>query len=1025
MKFTCLNCNQELESTEEQQTGTIRCPECEQEVHSPASDVTLDASAPVVRRPAVSASQDQQKSHIAAAPAKSVDPSTMTIDDFMTQQNMQGGVELNALDAKDIASSLLEAPKGQKYKLGRSIAQGGMGAILDVKDVNIRRNVAMKVMLRPESATKQQVIRFIEEAQITGQLEHPGVVPVYELGVDAEGKAFYTMKFVSGLTLKDILNGIKDGSREMIAKYPLSHLLTIYQKVCDAIAFAHSKRVVHRDLKPENIMVGEYGEVQVMDWGLAKVLGRDEEVNSKQASLDSVRLNARDVQLTMAGDIMGTPGFMAPEQAMGEIDKVDERTDTYALGGMLYNILVLQPPITGKDVGDVLRKVTIGDIVSPSKLQPKSVWLSRGPLSRPRAAPARAKETAAQPDVTMAAEEQEPSASPPVADRPADKPKSVWFSHCPGGRIPVSLAAVAMKALSLKQEDRYSSVKELQADIEAYQNGFATSAEEASPWKLVKLFVKRHKVITSAAALLLVVVAVGTWINYLEQAKRRRDRVASAPSWVQNAKDITERGDFAHALTTVEMALEYDQSLAEARFVHAILLFRAKDYRRAFDEWKQYAQANAQDREAGRLLDILRIALKQGGDAVPMGELATFVEHHGMHLLAAQFLKSAEAQLALYQHKIEKAWKGFGARLTLTSDRKLKLNFTRCRQASDLTPLQGIPLSIVNLRRSPVLNLSPLKDMELSQLNISGTKVSDLTPLRGMPLTALTLSVDGEGCPVADLGPLKGMKLTELDLSSTKVDDLAPLRGMMLTTIDISGTQVSDLSPLRGMPLKYVGLSDGLGNVCPVTNLSPLKGMKLTRLNLVGIQVADLTPLVGMPLTKLDLSGTAVTKLAPLAGMPLKTLYLRNCSGITDLSPLKGMSLNKLILRGLGTVTDLSPLKGMQLTRLDLFACEGITDLSPLRGMPLTSLELERCKGITDLSPLQNMRLTRLDLSYCTGITDLTPLQYIPLTSLIIHRPGRITKGMDVLRSMKSLAEINMTPSIEFWKSYDAGEFKH
>ena len=159
------------------------------------------------------------------------------------------------------------------YAMGQEVARGGMGAILQAKDLNIERTVAMKVTLKEAVADSLILRRFTQEAKLTGQLEHPNIVPVHDLSVDEQGRPFYTMKFVKGVTLLEILAQIRAGDTATISQYSLAHLLTIYQKVCDAVAFAHSKQVIHRDLKPANIMVGEYGEVLVMDWGLAKVVG--------------------------------------------------------------------------------------------------------------------------------------------------------------------------------------------------------------------------------------------------------------------------------------------------------------------------------------------------------------------------------------------------------------------------------------------------------------------------------------------------------------------------------------------------------------------------------------------------------------------------------------------------------------------------------------------------------------------------------------------------------------------------------
>ncbi len=159
----------------------------------------------------------------------------------------------------------------KRYAIGTQVARGGMGAIMHARQQTTRRDVAMKVML--ESHDEASVLRFIDEAQVTAQLEHPNIVPIYELGVDEQDQLFYTMKFVRGITLKKVLELLVAGIPETLKKYPLSALLTIFQKACDALAFAHARGVIHRDLKPENLMLGDFGEVLVMDWGLGKIIG--------------------------------------------------------------------------------------------------------------------------------------------------------------------------------------------------------------------------------------------------------------------------------------------------------------------------------------------------------------------------------------------------------------------------------------------------------------------------------------------------------------------------------------------------------------------------------------------------------------------------------------------------------------------------------------------------------------------------------------------------------------------------------
>ena len=249
-----------------------------------------------------------------------------------------------------------------KYQIGGIVAKGGMGAILDAKESSLDRVVAMKVMLNNRSP--EALARFLTEAKVTGQLEHPNIVPVHELGVDEKQQTFYTMKFVRGTTLRQVLEKLAKGDADTVKKYPLAHLLTILQKVCDAMAFAHSKGVIHRDLKPENIMLGDFGEVLVMDWGLAKVLGEIEiEVSASGEAKFVPSETSTGTQNTLAGAVLGTLAYMAPEQAAGQVEQMDARTDIYALGGILYHILAMRTAVSGKNSRALLLQITQGQIV--------------------------------------------------------------------------------------------------------------------------------------------------------------------------------------------------------------------------------------------------------------------------------------------------------------------------------------------------------------------------------------------------------------------------------------------------------------------------------------------------------------------------------------------------------------------------------------------------------------------------------------------------------------------------------------
>jgi serine/threonine-protein kinase len=250
-----------------------------------------------------------------------------------------------------------------RYRIDGEIARGGMGAILKGRDPDLGRDVAIKV-LREDLRDKNDLIRrFVEEAQIGGQLQHPGVVPIYEMGTFADHRPFFSMKLVKGQTLADLL------ATRSSPVDDLPRFLGIFAAMAQTMAYAHTRGVIHRDLKPSNVMVGSFGEVQVMDWGLAKVLARGGVVNDakagKEKPAETMIATARsgsDRELSHAGSILGTPSYMPPEQASGETGRIDERADVFALGSILCEILAGFPAFTGRTPGEILRKSARGDI---------------------------------------------------------------------------------------------------------------------------------------------------------------------------------------------------------------------------------------------------------------------------------------------------------------------------------------------------------------------------------------------------------------------------------------------------------------------------------------------------------------------------------------------------------------------------------------------------------------------------------------------------------------------------------------
>jgi tetratricopeptide (TPR) repeat protein/Leucine-rich repeat (LRR) protein len=687
--------------------------------------------------------------------------------------------------------------QARNYAVGDLHARGGMGMVLRARDLNVRRTVAMKVLPSSDAPAETQ-LRFVDEARITGQLEHPNIVPVHEVGVDEQERVFYTMKFVKGTTLKQVLSDLRAGDAAAAAKHPLPVRLTVFQKVCDAVAFAHARGVLHRDLKPENVMLGDYGEVLVMDWGLAKVIGQTEPHRPPAPSphpahslIATARDDSRDTA-TMAGTVLGTPQYMAPEQARGEIERLDARADVYALGAILYELLTLRPPVEGQTTDEILAHVRAGKIV----------------------------------------------------------PITPALQHA----IPSSLAAVALKALALRPEDRYPTVPDLQADVARYQSGFATAAENAGLGRQLALLVKRHKAVAlTAAAAWLLLTALAVWfvLNVTrerntartERAKAERalnDLRGTAPLFFEQAKALLQQRDLTNALRLVDSALELDS--AQAGF-HAQRGNILQSLDRHAEAIASYREAQRIDPRWPHLDDNIGLSAR----FVAAGGNDPGLRHSFLTLLRAQ-ARSSEA-LPVAQELGEST----ARQLPLVRD---AVRTWLGREPVDLSVNAEGAISL-NLKGLPITDLSALRGLPIGSLALGGTSVRDLSPLRGMMLRHFEFTT---GPDIADVEALRGMPLRKVVIANRSLKDLAPVANADLNYLGVTGCNIEDIACLRDCPLEWVELAR-----TRVRDHSPLAGMKLQSLS-VSELFHQPEVLRGMPLRRLSLDrARAITNVAFLA----------------------------------------------------------------------------------------------------------------------------------------------------------------
>jgi serine/threonine protein kinase/tetratricopeptide (TPR) repeat protein len=435
-------------------------------------------------------------------------------------------------------------PSGSRYRVLRPHARGGLGEVFVAEDTELGRRVALKEIQARYADNEASRTRFVLEAEITGGLEHPGIVPVYGLGTYADGRPFYAMRFIHGESLREAIHRFHglasvDPSGRRVASasdestsasrfdarqydsLAFRQLLTRFASVCQAVAYAHSRGVIHRDLKPANIMLGKFGETLVVDWGLAKPIGRLEEAADAEATLRP--RSAADSSATVMGQALGTPAYMSPEQADGRLDRLGPSSDIYSLGATLYELLTGRPPFTG-DVLDILSHIRRGEVPSPRNVRPD---------------------------------------------------------------IPRPLAAVCLKAMSFKPSDRYPTADALATDVERWLADEPVSAYREPVRVRLGRWVKRHRPLVAGLTAVLLTGLVSLVVLLLH-SENARTEIADQLRRAEEARTYTRRAldDMTSDLTEGALMTQRELSPAQAEFLKRVLVY-----------YKNFAAEPGHDRE--------------------------------------------------------------------------------------------------------------------------------------------------------------------------------------------------------------------------------------------------------------------------------------------------------------------------------------------------------------------------------------------------------------------------------------------
>ena len=938
---------------------------------------------------------------------------------------------------------LTEKPK-DKYRFRKSIGVGGMKTVLQVYDNDAMRDVALAMMPDADKRSRQELLAFIREARLTASLEHPNIIPVYDIGMDSASTPYFTMKLLRGETLASILKKLDAGDRDYQEKYSFPQLLRLFMRICNGTAYAHSRGILHLDLKPENVQIGDFSEVQVLDWGIARPIPQKEESPRKKEK--------KGVKITvgMEEEMKGTPGYMAPEQVVPSNDNpLCVETDIYALGAILYTIVTYKSPAEGTSLKKILEDTVKGNIKPPSRRVPGKIipsgieaviWkaMALSPRKRYHSVSELSNDVLAFLDGYAT-----------VAENASLLRKSFLFFR---RHFLLNLfVVITVFLLAVMGGYAYWEYNQRQAGWEEVSRGDFTGNEWNHALKELEFrdgFLQKQtppwQVMPGGKGLKCQYGRWMIWNTPLPENVRLELTFA-----VPRARDLLEiciDADLETPLrdfwqTPPSYSFRFSEFDGEK---HAIV--KNLDRKKLSSLYLGIAEASAVELEQEVTITVERnheeLSFHTGSSGMirvtdhfpPGGEklrkigLRAYSEN--IRLLRYRLWKQALPErvtpllagdtlmeLQLYSRAVEKylsvardfssgflkdraLFKAYGAGIRIPEKPIREKALTRIKQG-------------IAARGNVFRYHKEVKELDISLLWQDGEYEKALSLARGLlkekpessimqeilqlPHTYLPLEIQKEFLSLI----AKNRNLKRLDISDYGLYSIKELSGLPLTYLDCSGNQLVFLKGIEKMALQVLNAS---GN--NLENLDEVRNMPLKSLTFRENSVRDLSVLATCHnLTLLDGSRNRIEDLTSLGELPLERVYLSD-NRIKDIYSLEKLDFLRRLDLSRNPVENIAPLKALSLKRLRLDGTF-VKDLQPLAGMEISLLTLADCRNLKDISPLSNIRSLEFLLipSWVVGVEKLRGLSRLKVLS---------TRN---LSSETSASEEDF--AVNFWKKYD------